>query len=85
MQEIIIEFLRVLVSEFCQRNRSQIANCNFVFVGVLDDLCAEVRTSNSAKVLLIRLAVASVLVKHVRGACLYLSIDNLLPKPLSLN
>ena len=56
-------------------NGCQIADCRLLGAGVLDDFSAQVAALDGAQVLLIGLAVAAVLVQHVRVASL-----NLQPK-----
>ena len=53
-------------------NGGQIADSRLLWAGVLNDLRAEVAALDGPQVLLIGLAVAGVLVQHVRVACLHL-------------
>jgi hypothetical protein len=58
---------------------------NLIWSAVLDDFGAKVRTLDGSQVLLVGLAVAGVLVQHVRSAGLDLRLDDGIPECLSLD
>jgi hypothetical protein len=68
-----------------ERDGSQVADGNLVGRGVLDDFGAEVAALDGAQVLLVALAVAAVLVEHVRVAGLDLRLEDGGPELLSLD
>jgi len=58
---------------------------NLIWSAVLDDFGAKVRTLDGSQVLLVGLAVAGVLVQHVRSTGLDLRLDDGIPECLSLD
>lgn len=50
----------------------EIANCDLFAISVLNNFCAEVAALDRTQVLLVALFVCSILVEHVRRACLNL-------------
>ncbi len=56
-----------------------------IFGAIFHNFCAEVWALDGAQVLLIRLLIASIFVKHVRCASFYLGLDNGIPECLSLD
>jgi len=56
-----------------------------ILTGVLYNLCAQVTAFNGAQVLLVALAVAGILVEHVRCAGLCLRLNDGMPHLLSLH
>lgn len=58
---------------------------HLVFAGVLYDLGAQITGFNGAQILLVALAVAGVLVKHIRRAGFRLRLDDGVPHLLSLH
>jgi hypothetical protein len=85
MKLLIVELASLSIHEPSQANGGEIANGDLIWTGVLHYFSAEIRALDRAKVLLVRLAVTSVLVKHVRGSSFDLRFDDLSPKPLSLH
>ena len=85
MERLIIEALCLSVGKFGQGDGSQVAHCNLIFARVLENLSAEIAALDRAKVLLVALSIAGVFEKQVRSSCLNLCVNNLIPKPLSLN
>mmetsp|Transcript_23742 Transcript_23742/g.65637 ORF Transcript_23742/g.65637 Transcript_23742/m.65637 type:complete len:218 (+) Transcript_23742:84-737(+) len=81
--EVIL--LRVAVGKCRQGNGCKVADGDLVRRGVLDDLRAEVGAVDSAKVLLVGLAVGMVLVEHVGRACLHLRLQDPEPELLRLH
>ena len=74
-----------MIGKFGQRDRCKVAHGNLVLVRVLNDLSAEVGALDGAEVLLVRLSIACVFVKHIWGSSLDLRVNDLLPKPLSFD
>ena len=60
-------------------NGGQVANSHFVRGRVFHDLCTEVGALDTAKVALVALSVADVLVEHVGHDCLNLTLDDMIP------
>ncbi len=65
---------------FGEGNRRQVAHCDFVGSGVLDNLRTEVRRANDAQILLVGFCVTRVFVEHVRGARFNLGFHDFGPK-----
>jgi hypothetical protein len=63
----------------------QVAHCNLIRSSVFDNLSAKIRASNSAEILLVALAVASIFIEHERVASLSLSFKDGVPKLLSFD
>mmetsp|Transcript_27978 Transcript_27978/g.39318 ORF Transcript_27978/g.39318 Transcript_27978/m.39318 type:complete len:336 (+) Transcript_27978:618-1625(+) len=68
-----------------QSHGGQVADSNFIFRGVLDDLGAEVGAVDGAEILLVRLRVRRILVQHVGRASLHLCFQNAKPQLLRLH
>ena len=68
-----------------QRQRGQVAHRDFVLVGVLNNLGAQVARLNRAQVLLVRLAVGRILEQHVGRTRLGLAFQNSEPQLLRLD
>jgi hypothetical protein len=83
LAEVILSTGRV--DEGRKRERSQVADSNFVRSTVLNDLRAKIGAANSSQVLLVALLVAGILVKHEGVASLGLSLKNSIPKLLGLD
>lgn len=75
-----VEALSLWIYELGERNRGQIADSHLVLVCVLQNLCTKVGGFDGSDVLLVGLLVARILVKHVGIACLYLGLNNSMPK-----
>mmetsp|Transcript_5519 Transcript_5519/g.9404 ORF Transcript_5519/g.9404 Transcript_5519/m.9404 type:complete len:237 (-) Transcript_5519:794-1504(-) len=85
VQLFVVETLRLEVREAREGDGGQVADGDLVLGGVLHDLGAEVGTLDGAQVLLVRLAVAGVLVDHVGRAGLDLGVDDGVPEHLGLD
>jgi hypothetical protein len=86
----LVQLLEVVASIFVvdERGKSQrgkVANGDLVRGAVLNNLSAQVGASDGTKVLLVALAVAVILVEHERVSGLSLSLENGVPKLLSLD
>ena len=68
-----------------QGNGSQVADRDFVRAGVFHNLGAEVAGLDGAQVLLVALAIASILVEHVRGPGFDLGFQDGKPQVLGLD
>lgn len=84
MQCVVIVSACLNISKLAQRNGSKIANGHFVFISVLDDLCAEVAALYCAKVLLVALFICCIFIEKIWSACLDLGVNYLAPEPLCL-
>merc|ERR1719500_1454665 len=73
------------LDEHVNSNGGQVAYSHLVRSGVLHDLCTEVGALDGAKVLLVALPVASILVQHVGGASLNLALNDRVPDLLCLH
>ena len=75
MESAEVIFAARYIHECGESQRGKIAHGNFVWGGIFDNLSTEIRASNSAKVLLITLLVASIFVEYVRVTSLGLSLE----------
>jgi hypothetical protein len=84
-----MEFLEVILltvdDKRRQSNTGKIAYSNLIRARVLDNFSAQVTALDGAEVLLVRLAIASVLVKHVWGSRFSLRFQDGKPELLSLD
>jgi hypothetical protein len=81
--EVVLSFLDV--DETRESKRRQIADSDLVRGRIFNDLRAQIGAADGSKILLVALAVASVLVQHVRITSLSLSLENAIPELLSTN
>lgn len=84
MQFLEIESLAVHYKRR-QRDTSQVADRDFIWTRVLDNFRAQIAALDGTQVLLVRLAVAGVLVQHEWTARLCLSFQNGIPQLLRLD
>ena len=66
MQSLEVEGATLIVSKLGERNRGKVADGYLILAGIFEDLSAKIRAFDSTKVLLVGLAVAMVLVEHIR-------------------
>ena len=79
MESSKVVFATRSINESGQCKRSQIADCNLVGCGIFDDLGTEIGGLNSAEVLLVTLAVASIFIKYIRSSGFGLSFNDRIP------
>ena len=82
---VVIECLGLVVRKGAQRDGSEVANSNLIWVSVFNDLCAKIRTFDGSQILLVRFPIAGIFVDDVWGSCLDLGINNLVPKSHSFD
>lgn len=85
VKRLVVELPRLVARKLSQTDRSKIAHSYFVLARVLNNFSAEVGTLDCAEILLVRLRVAVIFVEHVGCTSFNLRIDDLIPKPLSLD
>ena len=85
MQIFKIKSFAIIISKLRERNRGKVANGYFVLTCIFNNFCAEIGTFDRSKVLLVRLTVAVVFVKHIGSTCFNLGINDLTPKPLGFD